>query len=327
MNRDDRAYADAVEARLAASLVAGAQRGSGRLLTAARRLCLAGGKRIRPALVRSFGELLAVEGERLVDVAVAAEMMHAASLLHDDVVDHGQMRRGRPTANALEGNTVAVLAGDLLLATALELLSSHPDVAADAVSVVRRMTCAAILEVEARGDVDLDPDAWRAIAQDKTGALFAFCGRAVAALAPDVAAKGLFSSCGLHLGIAFQLGDDLRDLLPDDTGKDRFADLRNRSPSYPVLLAFREAPELRERARALYRLDAADPRTVSELGEAVLRTGALEGTRARIAAEVRAAREALSGFQPEIDTDDVFDWAARFFRTPTRPEVLACAAF
>lgn len=327
MNPDDRAYAQAVEARLTASIDAGARPGSGRLLAAARRLCMAGGKRIRPALVRSFGELLGVDAQRLVEVAVAAELMHSASLLHDDVVDRADVRRGRPTTNAVEGNTVAVLAGDLLLATALDLLSAQPGIAADAVSVVRAMTCAAILEVEARGDVELDPEAWRAIAQDKTGALFAFCGRAVASIAGDAAAAGRFSVCGLHLGVAFQLGDDVRDLLPADTGKARFADVRNQNPSYPVLLAFREAPELRERARRLYLLDAADPGAISEVGEAVLRTGAVEATRARIAAEVRQAREALSGVQLAIDTGDVLDWAARFFRTPTRPEVLACAAF
>ena len=90
------------------------------LMEAARHLCLgAGSKRARPLLVRLFGGAVGVAPERLVDVAVAAEMIHSASLLHDDVVDAGAYRRARPTVNARWGNIVAVMSGDLILSTSL----------------------------------------------------------------------------------------------------------------------------------------------------------------------------------------------------------------
>src|SRR5512144_1649282 len=90
------------------------------LMDAARHLCMGGGgKRARPMLVRLFGDAVGAPDEHLVDVAVAAELIHSASLLHDDVVDAGMFRRGRPTANARWGNVVAVMSGDLLLSGAL----------------------------------------------------------------------------------------------------------------------------------------------------------------------------------------------------------------
>ena len=93
------------------------------LLLAARHLCLKAGKRARPMLMKIFGDTLGVPEVKLIDPAVAAELIHAASLLHDDVVDNGMFRRGKPTVNARWGNIVAVMSGDLLLSGALLRLS------------------------------------------------------------------------------------------------------------------------------------------------------------------------------------------------------------
>ena len=91
------------------------------LLNAGRHLCIgSGGKRVRPTMVRLFGLAAGAPEVGLLNVAVAAEMVHSASLLHDDVVDAGMYRRGRPTVNALWGNIVAVMGGDLLLTLALD---------------------------------------------------------------------------------------------------------------------------------------------------------------------------------------------------------------
>src|SRR5450631_1326574 len=206
---------------------------------AARHLCIGGGgKRLRPLMVHLFGRAVGAPPASLLHVGVAAELVHSASLLHDDVVDQGMFRRGRPTVNALWGNIVAVMGGDLLLCVALDELSTlDRAVTASAVATVAEMTRATIGEVEARGDLSLPPEQLRAIAEGKTGALFGFCGAAAATLTgkPEVARR--FDTFGRHLGVAFQIADDLKDLTGGDPGKAPFADIRSRTPSLPLLLA------------------------------------------------------------------------------------------
>src|SRR5215813_2684951 len=165
------------------------------LLGAARHLCVgAGGKRVRPLMVRLFADACGAPGQHLVDVAVAAELIHSASLLHDDVVDGGMFRRGRPTVNARWGNIVAVMTGDMLLTTALTKLSAiDARLTQEAIVTVAEMTRAAIAEVEARGDVALSIERLRAIAEGKTGSLFSWCGVSAALLAGDSLAHARFS--------------------------------------------------------------------------------------------------------------------------------------
>src|SRR4051812_49662380 len=155
------------------------------LMGAARHLCMGGGgKRARPMLVRLFGDAARAPQEHLVEVAVAAELIHSASLLHDDVVDTGMFRRGRHTVNARWGNTVAVMSGDLLLSsTLLQLVTLDARLAESALAVVSEMTRAAIAEVEARGIMDLSMAQLLYIAEGKTGSLFGWCGKAAALLA------------------------------------------------------------------------------------------------------------------------------------------------
>src|SRR5687767_6338454 len=113
---NEQAFLQKIEARLQHVLQDG---GSADLLTtAAAHLCLNGGKRLRPRLVHWFGAAVDADTRRLADAAAAAELIHCASLLHDDVVDAGTLRRGQPTVNVLWGNTAAVLSGDLVLSLA-----------------------------------------------------------------------------------------------------------------------------------------------------------------------------------------------------------------
>src|SRR5688572_1155237 len=176
-------FLGAVEQRLGSTLVdgnAGPDVKGDTLMEAARHLCLgSGGKRARPMLVLHFGDAVGVPAERLVDVATAAELIHSASLLHDDVVDAGMFRRGRPTVNARWGNIVAVMSGDLILSTTLLMLAQLDSrLSKIALAVIAEMTRAAIAEVEARGKLDLPMDRLRYICEGKTGSLFGFCGHA-----------------------------------------------------------------------------------------------------------------------------------------------------
>jgi octaprenyl-diphosphate synthase len=282
------------------------------LLSAARHLCIAGGKRARPRLTLYFGQAARAPERALADVAVAAEFIHAASLLHDDVVDEGTQRRGRPTVNARWGNTVAVLGGDLVLTLAFDQIKPYSkSIIAEAIELVAQMTRAAIAEVQARGRLELGLRAWEQIARGKTGELFAWCGRAAAHLAGDAEALERFGRCGRHLGVAFQLGDDLVDLMEGTSGKDRYSDIRTRSLSYPLLTAVASSTPVRENLLRAWRKPQLSAEEVCELGEAVLKTGALERTWEQMEAEVAAAIEALGPYRHRAGGADIAEWAAR----------------
>jgi geranylgeranyl pyrophosphate synthase len=229
-----------------------------------------GAKRLRPRLVLRLGEALHAPHPTVLSIALAAELIHSASLLHDDVVDESSERRGRPTANARYGNSTAVLAGDLVLSLAFVQVQHLPhEVTAAAVRLVAEMSRAALLEVRARGDLGLieafasrggarDGEAlWREIAEGKTGSLFGWCGQATALALGDPELAERLEVFGRRFGVAFQLADDLRNVRGDEPGKDRFSDLVNRQPTLPLLRACGDAA-IRARAEALWRGESDD---------------------------------------------------------------------
>jgi octaprenyl-diphosphate synthase len=280
------------------------------LVQAARHLCLGGGKRARPTLLKVFGETLSAPDERLVVPAAAAEMMHAASLLHDDVVDNGMYRRGKPTVNARWGNTVAVLAGDLLLSGALLALSRvDARITGHALAVVAEMTRAAILEVQARGNLALPLAEHRAIGAGKTGSLFGFCGVAAALAADNEDAAQRFDQFGRRLGVAFQMADDIRDITGTDEGKPQYADLQSRSPNLAVLLAVKGDERLRRRIAEAWSWAALTQDKVKELGTAVLVSGALDQAIAVMNQEIDGAVEALGDYALTEKGETLVTWA------------------
>lgn len=283
------AFVDRVESELRALLPAGA---GGKLLEAARHLVFAGGRRMRVRLVAACGEHAGTRTEDLVAVAAATELIHVASLLHDDIVDEARERRGKPSANARFGNQAAVLAGDWVLAKAMGLLEQHPALIVSAVKTVAEMSEAAIAEIEGRGTLDGDLQRWRRVAEGKTGALFAWCASsaAIAGGRPELAA-GL-ERFGRHLGVAFQLADDVSDLVGAN-GKDRFSDLRSATPSYPILLAARSNAALRRRIEASWALALPDEAEVASLGASMLSSGAREATLAELNRELERGLDAL----------------------------------
>jgi heptaprenyl diphosphate synthase len=290
------------------------------LQRAAQHLCFAGGKRARPRLTQLFGQAAGAPEEPLVAVAVAGELIHAASLLHDDVVDEGTIRRGRPTVNAVWGNTVAVLTGDLVLSLALAGLRPLPAVLmVEAVELIAAMTRASLLEVQTRGRLDLGFARWREVAVGKTGELFAWCGRGAAHLAGDAEARERFARCGRHLGVAFQLADDLKDL-HEGSGKDRFSDIHSRTPSYPLLVAVEASARVREGLLGAWHEPQMHPAEVQELGEAVLQTKADAETLERLFAEVDAALEALGPYRRRPGGAELADWALGLSQGFLQPE-------
>src|SRR5690606_8257232 len=224
--------------------------------------------------------------------AVAAGLIHSGSLLHDDVIDRGVERRGRPTANVRYGDRDAVLAGDLLLSLAIARLSDRaPSVVGHAARCLAEMSRAASDEVALRGVVGLDPAQWRAVAAGKTGALFAFAGRAAGTLALDDALAARLGEAGERLGVAFQIADDLADL-DGGHGKDRGKDLRERNPNLVVALAVAHDPPLGEALAAAWQ-GSGGTRGLERLRRTIARGPAPALARARLAAEIALLEQAL----------------------------------
>jgi len=223
-------------------------------------LLAAGGKRLRPLLVYLGGQLAGASLSSLDDLAEAAELVHVASLLHDDLMDGAETRRGQPAAWRAIGPKAAVLGGDLAHVLALQRVRLAPDPALEHfLDGVAAMVRAQALEIEQEGQLGGGVPAWSAVAYGKTAALCGWCAEAGALVAgrPEMAER--LRCFGLGLGMAFQAVDDLLDLTPGiDAGKAPYADLRARVPSLPIRLAAAADPALATAIRELWH-DGGEP--------------------------------------------------------------------
>ena len=259
----------------------------------ARHLSDAGGKRIRPMALllacRCFGRVT----DRARDLATAAELVHMATLLHDDVVDDGDTRRGRPTSRRIWGNAVSVLAGDMLLVEALRLGSTaHASTWTELVATLGRLVDGEIVQLRGRSVVSLDEATYFEIVHGKTASLFEWALRAGAreggASEHDVVALGRF---GTHLGVAFQLVDDVLDYDGVETGKTMFADLAEGKMTLPLLRAGRDF----DLAPLVEQIRAGDEAASEDLARRVRASGACDEVRELARRETRLAVEQLRG--------------------------------
>ena len=246
------------------------------------------GKRIRPLCVLLAARL----GQRvldptLCDLAVACELVHAATLLHDDVIDHSSERRGAPAARVLYGNSASILAGDHLLVHALQRVqrTQHPDLLAGLLTVISKMVAAEALQLERRGRFEPSEAIYLEVIRGKTAALFGWglrAGGTVANLPPAVLTQ--LEQVGTHLGMAFQLVDDVLDLEGDPTvtGKDALVDLREGKLTWPVIVAAQRDAALRAELGAIAAEAGQElaPARAQQLVQAIRSTGALQVTRA-----------------------------------------------
>lgn len=210
-----------------------------------------GGKRVRPALTLLAGELSrdpdrpvdAQRDSKLIRVAAAIELLHVASLLHDDVIDSASTRRGRPTAHVRWGNGMATLAGTYLSARAHSALSNLGDAANLVVSHFVHEACVGQLQdIENAYNPELDPDTYVEILLKKTSTLFELPCRLGALVGGADADTGRsLATYGRCLGVAFQIADDGLDLFgdPEEVGKATGTDLRRGVYTLPVVLALR----------------------------------------------------------------------------------------
>jgi octaprenyl-diphosphate synthase len=239
------------------------------------------GKHLRPlcvALASRFGDGFTDQARGL---AVAVELIHSATLLHDDVVDVAERRRGEPAACVVYGNAASIFAGDWLLVAALRrIAAAGVDGMLDRMlAVIDEMIVAESLQLERRGNVTGSRDDYFAIVEGKTAALFRWAMTAGARVARlSAAAEAALERFGLHLGVAFQAVDDELDYA-DGTGKDPLADLREGKITYPLVIALERDPALHGRLVAL--LAEPEPRRdeLLAIAAAVRATGALATTR------------------------------------------------
>lgn len=261
-----------------------------------------GGKRLRPMVLLLAARACGYEGPHHVQLAAVVEFIHTATLLHDDVVDASELRRGQETANSIWGNEASVLVGDFLYSRAFQMM-----VEAGSMRVMDIMaeTTNTIAEGEVRQllnchDPDTTEERYLEVIRGKTAKLFEAAARLGAVLAnrPEAEERAL-AEYGLRLGIAFQLIDDVLDYRasPEETGKNLGDDLAEGKPTLPVIHALRQADP--ERARLLRRaIEEGGREHIPAVLEAIEATGAIAYTEARARAEAEgaiAALEALPG--------------------------------
>jgi len=218
----------------------------------ANHLISSGGKRLRPMLTLATAALAGYQGEGHVKLAAAVEFMHTATLLHDDVVDESDMRRGRPAARMVWGNEASVLVGDFLLGQAFKMMVEVGslralDILSTAAAVIAE---GEVMQLAAAKNTATTEDEYLAVIRGKTAELFA----AACEVGPVIAAKpkaeqAAARAYGMNLGIAFQLVDDALDYggKAQKLGKNTGDDFREGKITLPVVLAFRRGSE-QERA-------------------------------------------------------------------------------
>jgi octaprenyl-diphosphate synthase len=259
---------------------------------AARHLIERGGKRLRPLSLLLSAACFGRIPPSARQLGVVAELVHSATLLHDDVIDDGTERRGAPASRILWGNGVSVLGGDLLLVNALERTAEHaPEIMPELVATLRRLVEGEIIQLRGRVELDVTEDTYERILRDKTASLFAWATRTGARLAgAELAAVEAMSSFGEQLGIAFQLVDDVLDYTGEASGKTLFADLRQGKLTLPLVLAAKADPELMQ---PLKRIFAGDQEPVARLSQSVIASGACDEVRRRAREHTTRAIDAL----------------------------------
>jgi len=261
-----------------------------------------GGKRLRPMLTLAAARLCGYEGERHLNLAACVEFIHTATLLHDDVVDDSDLRRGRATANVLWGNQPSVLVGDFLFSRAFQIMVEDGSLAvlrilANASAVIAE---GEVLQLATANNTETTEDAYLEVITAKTAALFAAACRvgAVVAERPEAEETAL-ESYGKNLGIAFQLVDDALDYSAREAtlGKSIGDDFREGKVTLPVVLAFRRGSEDERRFWRRCLVEGAQREDDLERAISLIRRlGALDDTVERARHYGAMARDALGLF-------------------------------
>ncbi len=265
-------------------------------------LIAGGGKRLRPMLTLAGAELCGYQGARHYQLAAAVEFIHTATLLHDDVVDGSELRRGKAAANLIFGNPATVLVGDFLFTRSFELMVEDGSlkvlkILSQASSVISE---GEVDQLTAQRQIETSEERYLAIIRAKTAALFAAATRIAAVVAErSEADERALEDYGRNLGVAFQLVDDAIDYDSDasEMGKGRGDDFREGKMTLPVILAYARG---NEEERTFWRAAIAGHRTSeADLAHAVTlihRHDAVSATRERARHFAARAIDAIAAF-------------------------------
>ena len=259
-----------------------------------------GGKRLRPALVLLSAQAFGYQGAQHHNLAAVVEFIHTATLLHDDVVDESELRRGRETANALFGNAASVLVGDFLYSRAFQMMVETGEmrvmqVLADATNVIAEGEVLQLLNCH---DADVDVANYMRVIHCKTAKLFEAAMRLGAILGKvSVADEEAAAKYGMHLGTAFQLIDDVLDYSADEaqTGKHLGDDLAEGKPTLTLIHAM-QTGTAEQAAVVRAAIEDGDVARLPEVQAIIQATGALDFTRQQALRETEAACAAISSF-------------------------------
>jgi len=272
-------------------------------------LQVSGGKRLRPVLVLLASKLFGYEEPPAIRLGAAFEMIHTATLVHDDVIDKAETRRGRPSINVRWGNHTSVLAGDWLYMQAFStaLAERNFKVLDLLISLTKVMVEGELLQLSYLRKLDLTEEDYFELVYRKTACLFSACLRAGALLAdrPEEEENNL-ASYGLNLGLAFQLIDDVLDFTSSEEklGKPIGNDLREGKITLPLIYLLQEcAPEEAQKLARVYEDEGFEHVTFAEIVDLVERYGALGAARNKAKEFADKAKRCLENLPDSIYKD------------------------
>ena len=271
------------------------------------------GKRLRPMLALLAGGATGKIDSGHVDLAVIVELIHIATLVHDDVMDEAEQRRAQPTANARWGNSLSVLLGDCLFAHALTLSTNfeNSDIGRAIARTAATVCSGEMIQTQRRFDLNLTVEDYLRIVQMKTGSLFSAAAE-LAAVISDADPKMIetFKNFGFEIGTAYQIYDDCLDLAGTEsvTGKTLGTDLRKGKFTLPVLIFLRSASEF-ERERCCQLVLDEKIEEMIELLKNGATNGALNESITAGSELIREAQCAFDGIAPNPYTDALFSLA------------------
>jgi len=265
-------------------------------------LIAAGGKRLRPAVHLLAAGACGYEGPERITLAAVIEFIHSATLLHDDVVDESEMRRGRQSANAVFGNAAAVLVGDFLYSRSFQMMVSvgRMRVMEILAQVTNAIAEGEVLQLMNCGNPDVTWEGYFQVIDYKTARLFQAAAQLGAVIADaDAAIEAALIAYGRHLGIAFQITDDLLDYTADsaELGKQVGDDLAEGKPTYPLLYVLANGTSAQQ-ALVRQAIDTADRHLLPQVVEAVAASGAITAGYQEAERHAATAAEALAALPP-----------------------------
>lgn len=267
------------------------------------------GKRLRPILTILSAKLSGYQGPGSISVGASIELMHTASLLHDDVIDNAALRRGRATPNKKWGNLVSVLVGDFFYCRAMDLLVRHGDlkVLRAVTDAVTTTTEGQILEISKSNDLATTQDDYLEVIRGKTATLIAACTQSGAILGQvsedfEVALRRF----GMNLGMAFQLMDDVLDYTSteEEFGKVNGTDLKEGKLTLPVILALQRASVTdAQLIKDTLLSDQVERERLKSVLSIIERADGIRDTIKLAKSYIQKAKESLSPFKPSLEKE------------------------